>query len=107
MVGSISNEVIVFSISLILPALVFTQSFNKNWIPGIFLGSKGQWVHKADNLTMMSADFLENVGFLTLHNPTGPHGLLQGLASLFFNFLWVFSGQDMLWQWIGDQWIWY
>jgi hypothetical protein len=33
---------------------------------------------KADDLTAISADFLENVEASTSHSPMGLHGLLQG-----------------------------
>jgi hypothetical protein len=41
-------------------------------------GGKGQLAHKADNLTDIWADGLENVGALTSHNPMSLPGLLQG-----------------------------
>jgi hypothetical protein len=40
-------------------------------------GGKGQSECKADNLTAMSADYLENVEASTSHNPMGLHGLLR------------------------------
>jgi hypothetical protein len=44
----------------------------------VFLGSKVRQVRKADNLTTIWADCLDNVGSLTSHNPIGLHGLLWG-----------------------------
>jgi hypothetical protein len=44
----------------------------------MFLGSKVWLVRKADNLTAIWAEYLDNVGSLTSYNSIGPHGLLQG-----------------------------
>jgi hypothetical protein len=44
----------------------------------MFWGSKVQRVRRADNLTAILADCLDNVGALTSHNPIGLQGLLQG-----------------------------
>jgi hypothetical protein len=44
----------------------------------IFLGSKVRRVRRADNLTTIWADCLDNVGYLTSHNPIGLQGLLRG-----------------------------
>jgi hypothetical protein len=41
-------------------------------------GGKGWPARKADNLTAICVDYLENVGDLTSLNPIGLHGLLQG-----------------------------
>jgi hypothetical protein len=42
-------------------------------------GSKVRWVRRADNLTAICDPIvLDNVGFLTSHNPIGLQGLLQG-----------------------------
>jgi hypothetical protein len=64
-----------FSIDLILPASLWPRdrfSQEQKWVPGIFLGGKGQ-PHR--NLW---SDCLENVWASTSHNPMGFHGLLQG-----------------------------
>jgi hypothetical protein len=51
----------------------------KKWVPGIFLGSKGRPVLKADNLTAIYEPIiLKNVEASTSHNPMGLQGLLQG-----------------------------
>jgi hypothetical protein len=55
----------------------------------MFLGSKVRLVRRADNLT---ADCLDNVGFLTSHNPIG----LQGLLRDSFTLLLHVSYNDML-----------
>jgi hypothetical protein len=44
----------------------------------MFLGSKVWPMRRADNLTTICADCLDNVGSLTSHNPIGLQGLLQG-----------------------------
>jgi hypothetical protein len=49
----------------------------------MFLGSKVRRVRRADNLTAIWADCLENVGSLTSHKPIGLHGV-TGIALLFF-----------------------
>jgi hypothetical protein len=43
----------------------------------MFLRSRARPVRKADNLSLLRADCLDNVGSLTSHNPLGLHGLLQ------------------------------
>jgi hypothetical protein len=44
----------------------------------MFLGSKVRPVRRADNLTFICADCLDNVGSLTSNSPTGHHCLLLG-----------------------------
>jgi hypothetical protein len=44
----------------------------------MFLGSKVRPVHGTDNFTAIYEPILDNVGFLTSHNPIGLHGLLRG-----------------------------
>jgi hypothetical protein len=47
----------------------------------MFLGSKVQRVHRADNLTTCVSRLsksLDNMGSLTSHNPIGLHVLLRG-----------------------------
>jgi hypothetical protein len=44
---------------------------------------KGRPARKADNLTVMWADRLENVGASTSHNPMSLHSLLQGELSFY------------------------
>jgi hypothetical protein len=44
----------------------------------MFWGSKVRWMRRADNLTTIWADCLDNVGSLPSHNPIGLHGLLRG-----------------------------
>jgi hypothetical protein len=47
----------------------------------MFLGSRAQlMLRAADSLT---ADYLDNVGSLTSHNPIGLHGLLWGQLNFF------------------------
>jgi hypothetical protein len=48
----------------------------------MFLGSKVRLVRGADNLTAI--DCVDNVGFLTSHNPIGLHGMLW--EELYFSF---------------------
>jgi hypothetical protein len=55
------------------PTQLLTEMSTKN-LPG----GKGRPVHKADSLTAMWADCLENVGTSTSYNPMGLHSLLQG-----------------------------
>jgi hypothetical protein len=43
-----------------------------------FPGSKGLPAYKANNLTAMLADCLEDVGASTSHNPMVLHSLLEG-----------------------------
>jgi hypothetical protein len=42
------------------------------------LGSSSRRVRRPNNLTAIWADCLDNVEFLTSHNPTGLHGRLRG-----------------------------
>jgi hypothetical protein len=42
------------------------------------MGRKVRRVHGANNLTTILADYLDNAGSLTSHNPTGLDGLLLG-----------------------------
>jgi hypothetical protein len=44
----------------------------------MFLGSRSQLVHRADNPTAIWADCLANVEFLKSHIPIGLYGLLRG-----------------------------
>jgi hypothetical protein len=48
----------------------------------MFLGSKVRRVRRADKLTAICADCLDNVGSLTSHNPIGLHGLLRDSFTL-------------------------
>jgi hypothetical protein len=70
-----------FSIDLILQphygALGSTESLTEMSTRNLPQG-KGRLAHKADNLTALWADCLENVGVLTSHNPMSLDGLLQG-----------------------------
>jgi hypothetical protein len=52
----------------------------------MFLGSRARPVRMTDNLTTIWADCLDNVGSLTSNNPIGLHGLLRGIAILYFYF---------------------
>jgi hypothetical protein len=55
-------------------------------------------VRKADNLTAMWADCLNNVRFLTSHTPIGVRGLLKGKSFTFYiklklnSMVWVREG---------------
>jgi hypothetical protein len=45
----------------------------------MFMGSRARPVREVDNLNAIcGADCLDNVGFLTSHNPIGLYDLLQG-----------------------------
>jgi hypothetical protein len=57
-------------------------------ILGMFLEAKERPARKANNLAAIYiwADFLENVGTSTSHNPMGLHGLLQDTFTLYFTF---------------------
>jgi hypothetical protein len=56
--------------------LGFTQS-NRNEYQKTFLGESVPEA-KADNLTAIWVNYLDNVGYSTSHDPTGLHSLLQG-----------------------------
>jgi hypothetical protein len=63
-------------------ALGFTQPLTEMSTRRIkiimFLGNKVRRVHRADNLTAISANCLDNVRSITSHNPIGIHDLLRG-----------------------------
>jgi hypothetical protein len=63
-------------------ALGFTQPIpemsTRNIQIIMFLGSKVRLVRSADNLPPSWADYLDNVGSSTSHNPIGLQGLLRG-----------------------------
>jgi hypothetical protein len=83
--GSILDVTEFFSIYLVLPAALWARGplrlFNRNEYLESSLGpprGKERPAHKAENLTAIWADYLENVEASTSHNPMGLHGLLKG-----------------------------
>jgi hypothetical protein len=59
-------------------ALGFTQSLTKVVTRSrkiTFLGSRARPVRRADSLTVMRPDYLNNVGSLRIHNPVDFHTL--------------------------------
>jgi hypothetical protein len=79
--GLIPNEVIEFfnlhnpsSPTMVLGSTQLLIELSTRNLPG----GKGLPVRKADNLTAIWAEYPENVGASTSHDPMGLHGLLQG-----------------------------
>jgi hypothetical protein len=64
-------------------ALRFTLPVNRNEYQKMFLRSKARPAHRAENLTTLLTDHVENVGSSASHNPVGLRGLLQEWLYIF------------------------
>jgi hypothetical protein len=73
-----------FLFILILPAALWSTQLLTEMSTRNLSGGKGRPACKAENVTAVWADCLENMGTLTSYNPMGLHGLLQGYLYPFY-----------------------